>query len=316
MLALNRSALDTMPRLAVPGAAWVLIAVVIVFGLTAPAFNSTANASNVATQATLLLLLALPMTFVIMTEGLDLSLGAMLSLATVVMAVVLKLGVSTGLALALCLFVGLVFGVVNGALVGVLGIPPFVATLGTMGIVSGLALVCADGRDLVGMPGAVTALWNGTVEGVPAPVVIAVGMYTLFHVFLYHTRFGIAVIALGGNREALRLAGRHVTLLTLAVYGLAGLCAALGGALLAGRIDGGNPTAGIGMEFDAIAAVVVGGTSFAKGKGTLFGTLIGSLLITVLRNGLNLLALPSSMQVAAVGVLAIAALAFESKRSK
>lgn len=298
----------------VPGCAWALVILLVVFSASAPNFLTTGNLLNVASQATLLLLLALPMTFVIMTEGLDLSLGALLSLCTVIFAIVVKSTGSVGAGILACVALGALVGALNGSLVGLLGIPPFVATLGTMGIATGLALLVAGERDLIGLGATAQAAWSGTWMGIPLPVWIAVGTYGLFHFLLKHTRFGVSVIALGGNAEALRLAGKRVVPRLMLVYVLAAVYAAVAGILLAGRINGGNPTAANGMEFDAIAAVVVGGTHFVKGRGTLFGTLLGVVLITVLRNGLNLLALPTSIQVAAIGVLVIAALAMESRR--
>jgi len=303
------------PRLRdVPGCAWALVILLVAFSASAPNFLTTGNLVNVSSQATLLLLLALPMTFVIMTEGLDLSLGALLSLCTVIFALVAKSTGSVSAGVLACIAIGILVGALNGSLVGLLGIPPFVATLGTMGVATGLALLSAEGRDLVGLDAAAQALWSGTWLGIPLPVWIAIGTYGLFHFLLKHTRFGVSVIALGGNAEALRLAGKRVVPRLVLVYVLAAVYAAIAGVLLAGRINGGNPTAAHGMEFDAIAAVVVGGTHFVKGRGTLFGTLLGVILITVLRNGLNLLALSASIQVAAIGVLVIAALAMESRR--
>ncbi|AEB86650.1 ABC transporter permease [Alicycliphilus denitrificans] len=298
----------------VPGCAWALVILLTVLSGSAPNFLTTGNLLNVASQATLLLLLALPMTFVIMTEGLDLSLGALLSLCTVIFAIVVKSTGSVGAGILACVAVGALVGALNGSLIGLLGIPPFVATLGTMGIATGLALLMAEERDLIGLGTTAQAAWSGTWMGIPIPVWIAVGTYGLFHFLLKHTRFGVSVIALGGNAEALRLAGKRVLPRLVLVYVLAAVYAAIAGILLAGRINGGNPTAAQGMEFDAIAAVVVGGTHFVKGRGTLFGTLLGVILITVLRNGLNLVALPTSIQVAAIGVLVIAALAMESRR--
>ncbi len=303
------------PRLRdVPGCAWALLILLAVFSASAPNFLTTGNLLNVSSQATLLLLLALPMTFVIMTEGLDLSLGALLSLCTVIFALVAKSTGSVSAGVLACIAIGVLVGALNGSLVGLLGIPPFVATLGTMGVATGLALLSAEDRDLVGLDAAAQAMWSGSWMGIPLPVWIAAGTYGLFHFLLKHTRFGVSVIALGGNAEALQLAGKRVVPRLVLVYVLAGCYAAIAGVLLAGRINGGNPTAAQGMEFDAIAAVVVGGTHFVKGRGTLFGTLLGVILITVLRNGLNLLALPASIQVAAIGVLVIAALAMESRR--
>jgi len=297
-----------------PGCAWALLLLLVLFAATASNFLTTGNLLNIASQATLLLLLALPMTFVIMTEGLDLSLGALLSLCTVIFAIVVKSSGSVSAGILACVMIGVLIGALNGSLISMLGIPPFVATLGTMGIATGLALLLSEERELIELGATAQAAWSGIWMGIPLPVWIAAVSYGLFHFLLKHTRFGVSVIALGGNSEALRLAGKRVVPRLTLVYVLAGVYAAIAGVLLAGRINGGNPTAAQGMEFDAIAAVVVGGTHFVKGRGTLFGTLLGVILITVLRNGLNLLGLTASIQVAAIGILVIAALAMESRR--
>ncbi|WP_341987399.1 ABC transporter permease [Azorhizobium sp. AG788] len=300
----------------VPGVAVVLVALLLVFAIAAPGFTSLPNLSNVLMQSTILLMLALPMTLIIMTEGLDLSIGAVLTLASVVLALVV---VSTGsmlLGLGAGLAVGVAFGVVNGGLVAHLGIPPFVATLGTLGAAQGLALIVSDGQSVVGIPREVRMIYSGTFGGIPIPVIIAIVVYLAFHGLLYHTRFGTYIPALGGNREALKLAGIRDTRVLVAVYALGGFMAGLAALLLTARMSSGHPTAALGMEFDAIAAVAVGGTSFERGNGWLFGTLLGVLAVGVLRNGLNLLALPSSVQVACIGVLVILALFIDALRSK
>jgi ribose transport system permease protein len=296
------------------GAAMVLLALVGVFAVSSRNFLSPDNLVNIGQQSTILLLLALPMTLIILTEGLDLSMGAVLTLCNVVLAL---LAVRTGgvaVALAAALAVGLAFGLVNGTLVAALGIPPFVATLGTLGVAQGLALVVTDGQSVVGIPDVVQQLNGGRWLGVPVPIAIAALAYLAIHVLLYRTRFGAYVFALGGNREALTLAGVNARAYLVAVYALGGLMAGVAALLLTARINSGHPTAAIGMEFDAIAAVAVGGTSFERGKGWLFGTVLGVLAVGVLRNGLNLLSVPSSVQVSAIGVLVIVALLIDAFR--
>jgi ribose transport system permease protein len=296
------------------GEALVLLALVGVFALSSRSFLAADNLVNIARQSTILLLLALPMTLIILTEGLDLSMGAVLTLCNVVLAL---LAVRTGgvaLALAGALAVGLAFGLLHGTLVAALGIPPFVATLGTLGVAQGLALVVTDGQSVVGIPGAVQQLNGGRWLGLPAPIAIAALAYLALHLLLYQTRFGAYVFALGGNREALTLAGVRARVVLVAVYALGGLMAGLAALLLTARINSGHPTAAIGMEFDAIAAVAVGGTSFERGRGWLFGTVLGVLAVGVLRNGLNLLSVPSSVQVSAIGVLVIVALLIDAFR--
>ena len=300
----------------IPGVAYILAALVLVFTIFAAGFATTANLVNIGVQSAILLLLALPMTLIIMSEGLDLSIGAVLGLAGVVLAMVLVKGGGVMLGFLVALAVGFAFGVANGALVAVLGMPPFVATLGTLGVAQSLALVATDGQSVVGIGDALPALYNSAWFGVPFSIVVGLLAYVAFHILLYHTRFGAYVFAIGGNREALRLAGARTRLYHVAIYALGGLMAGLGALLLTGRMNAGHPIAAIGMEFDAIAAVIVGGTSFERGNGWLPGSLLGVLSLGVLKNGLNLLAVPSSLQVVSIGLLVIVALLIDSLRGR
>ncbi|HUI94143.1 MAG TPA: ABC transporter permease [Xanthobacteraceae bacterium] len=306
-----------MPALArVPGVAIVLVVLLVLFGLTGPRFLTAANIANILIQSTVLILLALPMTLIVMTEGLDLSIGAVLTLGSIALAMTVIATGSPALGVIAGLAVGLGFGIANGALVALLRIPPFIATLGTLGIAQGLCLVVTDGQSVVGIPAAIERVYSGTLLAVPLPIVIAAVAYAAVHLLLYRTRFGTAVFALGGNREALRLAGVPDRLMLIAVYALGGLMAGFGALLMTARMNAAHPTAGIGLEFDAIAAVAVGGTSFERGNGWLLGTLLGVIAVGVLRNGLNLLAVPSSAQVACIGALVILALFIDAVRSR
>jgi ribose transport system permease protein len=303
-----RADLAALPIARLPGVAVVLIVLCATFGLASPGFATFANIANILTQSTILLLLALPMTVIIMTEGLDLSMGAVLTFASIVLAVTVLATGSIVLGLLAALAVGLCFGLGNGLLVAQFDIPPFITTLGTLGIAQGLSLLVTDGQSIVGIPRAIENIYSGTVAGIPWPVVIAALAYLVTHALLYHTRFGTYVFALGGNREALRVAGISVRGMLIRVYVFGGLMAGFAALLMTARLNSAHPTAGIGMEFDAIAAVAVGGTSFERGNGWLFGTLLGVIAVGVLRNGLNLLAVPSSAQVACIGALVIIAL--------
>lgn len=308
--------LNTNPLQRIPGVAVMLVLLCVVFGLMTPGFLTVPNISNVLVQSTILLMLSLPMTLIIMTEGLDLSMGAVLTLTSLIVAIVALATGSVVLGLLAGLAVGTAFGTVNGWLVAIVGIPPFVATLGTLGMAQGLSLIVSDGQSVVGMPAAVRNVYAGTVAGVPLPILLALGSYLAFHGLLYHTRFGTYIFALGGNREALKFAGISARGLLILVYALGGAMVGLAGLLMTARMNSGHPTAGLGLEFDAIAAVAVGGTSFERGNGWLLGTLLGVVTVGVLRNGLNLLALPSSIQVASVGLLVIAALFVDGLRSR
>jgi ribose transport system permease protein len=310
------AALPAHPLQRIPGVAIMLGLLVVVFGAIAPGFLSAANISNVLVQSTILMMLALPMTLIIMTEGLDLSMGAVLTLTSLFVAIVSLATGSMLAGLAAAVLVGVAFGTLNGWLVSVIGIPPFVATLGTLGIAQGLSLIVSDGQSVVGIPHSVRDIYSATLLGIPVPVVMALVTYFAFHVLLYRTRFGTYVFALGGNREALKYAGRSPTKLLIAVYAIGGAMAGIAGLLMTARMNSGHPTAGLGLEFDAIAAVAVGGTSFERGNGWLLGTALGVIAVGVLRNGLNLMALPSSVQVASVGILVIFALFFDGLRSR
>ena len=304
------------PLRRLPGVAIVLTLLVVGFAIAAPGFLSPPNIANVLVQSTLLLLLSLPMTLVIMTEGLDLSMGAVVTLASIVVALVSLATGSMPLGLLAAVAVGVAFGLVNGYLVASLNIPPFVATLGTLGMAQGLALIASDGQSVVGIPRSVSEVYLAAPFGLPLPIIIGAFTYLVFHGLLYHTRFGTYIFALGGNREALAYAGLSPTKLLITVYAISGAMAGVAGLLMTARMNAGHPTAGLGLEFDAIAAVAVGGTSFERGNGWLLGTALGVLAVGVLRNGLNLLALPSSIQVASVGVLVIFALFFDGLRSR
>ncbi len=298
----------------VPGVAVVLAALCAIFASLTSGFTTGTNLSNILVQSSVLLLLALPMTFIIMTEGLDLSIGAVLTLASVVLALTAIATGSLAAAFIAALAIGLAFGLLNGWIIAWLDIPPFVATLGTLGIAQGLCLVLTDGQSIVGLPGALQFIYSGFLFGIPFPLVIAAIAYVAMHVILYHTRLGTYVPALGGNREALRHAGVNDRLVLTTIYGIGGLMAGIAALLLTSRISAAHPTAAIGMEFDAIAAVAVGGTQFERGEGWLFGTLLGVITIGVLRNGLNLLEMPSSVQVVCVGLLVIVALFLDGMR--
>jgi len=295
----------------IPGAGYLLVVLLIAFSIFGDGFATLPNILNVGVQSSVLLLLALPMTLIIMTEGLDLSMGAVLSLAGVVLATLLMNGNSLAAAVAAAAGVGLAFGIANGLLVVTLGVPPFVATLGTLGIAQGLALVATGGQSVVGIGDALPALYESRPLGLPFSIAMAAVAFLMFGFVVRHTKLGSYVSALGGNREALVLAGVHVNLVHIGVYAGGGLMSGLAALLLTGRINAGHPTAAIGLEFDAIAAVIVGGTSFERGYGTLAGTLIGVLTIGVLKNGLNVLSVSSSLQVASIGVLVIAALVID-----
>ncbi|MDQ6619545.1 MAG: ABC transporter permease [Pseudomonadota bacterium] len=290
----------------------ILTAVVAIVGVHG--FASARNVGNLGLQASILLMLAMPMTLIIMSEGLDLSAGAVLSLCGVALAEVLSRGASLPLAFALSIAVGLVFGLANGVLVAWLRLPPFVVTLGTLGIAQGASLVITEGNAISGLGRAISQLYGSSVLGVPFPVVLALATWLVTHVLLYRTRFGTYVFAIGGNRDALVLAGARANFYHVGIYAFGGLVSGIAALLLIGRMNAAHPTVAIGMEFDAIAAVVLGGTSFERGDGWLAGTVLGVATITILRNALDLLGIESSLQVVSIGVLIMIVITVDSVR--
>lgn len=292
------------------------LALVVASVLGVPGFASARNVSNLGLQAAILLMLSMPMTLVIMTEGLDLSAGAVLSLASVAMALSLAAGHGLAISLAVSLGVGAAFGLANGLLIALLGLPPFVVTLGTLGVAQGASLVLTEGNAVSGLGPAVSSLYAAAPAGVPFPVVVALATWLVTHVLLYHTRFGNCVFAIGGNRDALVLAGVRAPAYHVGVYVYMGLVIGVAALLLTGRMNAAHPTVAVGMEFDAIAAVVLGGTSFERGDGRLFGTVIGVAAIVVLRNALDLLGIESSLQVVSIGVLILIVIVVDSYRKR
>jgi len=308
-------ALGRMPGL--PGAAYLLVLLAAGFMAAAPEFASARNLSNIGLQAAALLIVSLGMTLVILTEGIDLSLGAVLGLSGVVMSVLL---VSDGLALpwalAAALLVGVVAGSVNGGFIAYAGLPPFIVTLGTYGMAQSLAMVLTSGNSVTGLPASVRWLNEGEWLGLPVPVLAVAAVFVVTYVLLYHTRFGRYVFAIGGNRRALELSGVPVRAYLVAVYAYAGFLAALASFIMTARMNAAHPTIAIGLEFDAIAAVVLGGTSFDKGRGGIWGTVVGALTVALLRNGLNLIGLSTEWQVAVVGLVIVSAVAVDALRSR
>lgn len=278
----------------------------IVLGFISPDFRTADNAINILRQSAVNALLALGQLLVILTAGIDLSVGSILGVSCVAFALLLKAHLPLAVALALTLMVGLALGLINGLLLTKLRLPhPFVSTLGMMNAARGAALILSGGFPVSDLPASSRWLGAGTVGPLPVPVLVMLVTYLLFHLLLRYTLFGRDVYAIGGNPEASRLAGIPVAARLNMVYTLSGGLAALAAIVVAGRMNSGFPLAGQGAELDAIAAVIIGGGSFFGGVGTVTGTLIGALIMAVLRNGLNLLNVSSYWQMVVVGLVII-----------
>jgi ribose/xylose/arabinose/galactoside ABC-type transport system permease subunit len=258
-------------------------------------------------QTSINAIVAVGMTFVIISGGIDLSVGSLVALSGVVLASALKSGWPIPLALAAGLGVGAATGLLNGVVIAFGRLPPFIMTLGMMSVARGAALLVTDGRPISGFDAGFRSIATGRVFGVPAPIVLTLAIYAVAHFVLSRTRFGRYVYGIGGNEEATRLSGVNVRFHKTMVYVVSGVTSAIAAVLLTARLNTAQPIAGIMYELDAIAAVVIGGTSLSGGEGNLGGTLIGALTMGVLRNGLNLLGVSSFLQQLVIGMVIIVA---------
>jgi ribose transport system permease protein len=297
-----------------PGAFYLLALMSVLLTIWTPNFFTTANLANVALQVAVLTIVALGMTLVILTEGIDLSLGPVLGLCGVSAALLVSAGYPLAVAIGSALVIGMVFGAVNGTLVGIVGMPPFVVTLGTFGIAQSAAMVLTKGDSVTSLPPYYRWFNDGVFAGIPVPIWATIAVFALTWFLLYRTKFGRYVFAIGGNRRALILSGTRVNAYHIAVYVYAGLLAGFASFIMTARMNAAHPTIGVGLEFDAIAAVILGGTSFEKGRGGIAGTVIGALAVGVLRNGLNLLGVGTEWQVAIVGLVIIFAVGLDAMR--
>ncbi len=290
------------------GLVLVFLLLCAVLSLLSDRFLTTSNLINVLRQSTINGIIAIGMTYVILTAGIDLSVGAILALSTVITADMLQQGMAVPLAIVIGLGIGAFLGLISGLIITKVGVPPFVATLGMMVTARGLAMVYTEGRPITGLPDSFRFMGTGSLGPIPMPIVIAAIAFLLGYIILNRMKIGEYIFAIGNNPVAARYAGIHVDRYITFVYVFSGLLSALAGMILVARLNSAQPTAGVAFEFDAIAAVVVGGTSFAGGEGSLWGTLLGVLVIAVLSNGLNLLNVPSFYQPVVTGVVIALAL--------
>jgi len=289
-----------------------LVGLCVLLTVLTPHFLTVSNLLNITEQTTINAIIAVGMTFVILSAGIDLSVGSIVALAGIVLGSALQHQVPLPVALLLCLLTGAACGLVNGLLITLGRLPPFIATLGMMSIARGAALLFTDGRPISGFDAAFRAISTSRPLMIPAPVLLMIVVYLVAHFVLTRTIFGRYVYAMGGNEEATRLSGVRVGYYKTMVYVLSGVTSAIAAVTLTARLNSAQPIAGIMYELDAIAATVIGGTSLMGGSGTLVGTLIGALIMGVLRNGLNLIGISSFLQQVVIGTVIIAAVLLDS----
>nr|WP_263705614.1 ribose ABC transporter permease [Shouchella tritolerans] len=294
-----------------------LFLIILIISILNPGFLSAPNLLNVLRQVSINALIAFGMTFVILTGGIDLSVGAILAFSGAVTATLLSSGMDPVLAILIGLLVGAALGAINGIIIAKGKVAPFIATLATMTIYRGATLMFTDGRPVsnLGDSTLFQMLGGGYFFGIPMPAITMMISFVVLYLILKKTTFGRRVYAVGGNEEASILSGIKVDRIKIYVYSLTGFLAAIAGVILTSRLNSAQPTAGTMYELDAIAAVVLGGTSLTGGKGWIVGTLIGALIIGVLNNGLNLLGVSSFFQQVVKGSVILLAVLLDRRKT-
>lgn len=296
-----------MSRLMKTPAFLPFIGLVLLFGCMSifnDYFLTVENLSTVARQVSINAIIAIGMTFAILTGGIDLSVGAVMALCGTLMAGLMKFyGLDPWMAITLGLLAGVAFGLLNGFLTAYGKMPPIIVTLGAMIIAKGLALIYTGGYPISGLPDSFSFWGRDYIFGIQVPIVLMALLYIVFYIVLNHMPFGRYVYSLGGNEEAARLSGLRVKYFKLMVYVISGFTAGFAGLIFTSRVMSGQPNAGVGFELDAIAAVVLGGASIAGGRGMIVGTLIGAMMLGVLNNGLNLLGISPYVQYLVKGLI-------------
>ncbi|KAF3299893.1 ABC transporter permease [Aerococcus urinaeequi] len=293
-----------------------LIVLIIFVSILSPSFLSLTNLMNLMRQVSTNSLIAFGMTFVIITGGIDLSVGSTLALSSAIMAGMIVNGIDPLIAMTVSLIAGFILGAVNGLLITKGKLVPFIATLATMTIYRGATLVLTDGKPITGLDETFIFqfMGRGYFFGIPFPIVITLVVFALLFVLLHKMSFGRKTFAIGGNEKASFIAGVKSNKIKIFVYSISGVLASLAGIILTSRLNSAQPTAGESYEMDAIASVVLGGTSMSGGKGRIFGTLIGALIIGTLNNGLNLLGVSTFYQQIVKGIVIIIAVLIDRRK--
>ena len=292
-----------------------LLMIIVVLSFLTDRFFTISNLLNVARQVSINTLLGVGLTFVILTGGIDLSVGAILALSGALGAGLLGLGYDPVLAVLFSCLVGLLAGTLNGTIVAYGRVAPFIATLATMTLFRGATLVYTEGRPIRAVAEGFNTLGGGYIGPIPTPVIITFVVVLLAWFVLTNMTVGRRIFALGGNEEATILSGVKTTRYKIMVYSVSGLLSGLAGAILTSRLLSAQPTAGAGYELDAIAAVVIGGTRLTGGQGGVAGTLIGALIIGIIDNGLNLLNVSSFYQQAVKGLIILIAVLIDRRNA-
>ncbi|HQY99905.1 MAG TPA: ABC transporter permease [Propionicimonas sp.] len=305
----------------------LILFVLLLSILTGGTFLQPQNMINVIRQVSAIGVIAVGMTFVIIINGIDLSVGSIVAVSAVVSSSLAQLPEASNkmypglqlpvfVALLAGLAVGAALGLINGSLVAGFKIAPFIATLGMMTAARGLALIYSGGRPISKLNPGFNWIGQGDLLGIPVPIWILAFVAVSAHIILNFTRFGRHTYAIGGNEQAARVSGIHLSKVKVGIFAFSGLMAGLAGVMLAARIGSGNPQLGTGIELDAITAAVIGGTSFNGGVGTIWGTIVGALIIGIINNGLDLMNVSPFMQQVVKGVIIVLAIIIDERKNR
>jgi ribose transport system permease protein len=293
-----------------------LILLYIFFSIFGRNFFSLENFLSIALQTSIIAFIGIGVTFVIITAGIDLGIGSVLALCGVVTGLSMKAGIHPVFAIIFGLLMGIICGFFNAFWITKGGLPPFIATLGMMGIARGVALYITNAAPIYEFPSSFEIIGGRIFNIIPVPVIIMIFVALIFGFILAKTKLGLYVYAIGSNEEAARLSGININLIKFSVYAISGILSAIAGIVLASRLVTAQPTAGNAYELDAIASAIIGGTSLMGGVGTIVGTLIGAFIIGVMRNGLNIMGVSSFIQQIIIGSVIIGAVFMDQLRNK
>lgn len=289
----------------------LILLIIVVMSNLSPYFLSLANFRAVSVGMTPIAIIVIGMSILLASGGFDLSVGSVMALSSTVVAMLLLAGLSIPSAVGIALLVGAVAGLVNGTLVTALGINPLVATLGTMSIARGIALVLTEGFSISSLPAEFAWIGKASFIGIPALVILTITLIIVFDLAVRHTRFFRQIYFIGANENAAMLSGIHVNRVRIVAYILTGILAALAGVLLASRLMSGTPTAGTGLELQVLAAAVIGGSSLRGGEGTILGAFLGVVFVALINNSMTMLAVSIYWQMIVIGTVLVCAVALD-----
>lgn len=316
---MNISIIKRIKERQIPAESGILLALVLLmlaFTILSPYFFTTQNLSNILIQSAITIVVASGATLIIASGGIDLSVGSVLCLSGILMAMSIKAELPAWLSILIGLSSGVLMGAVNGFLIGVVKITPLIATLASLSVLRALAYIITDARPIYGFPMSIRIFGTGYIGPIPYAFIVAVAVAMLLILVLKRTRIGRYTLAIGGNEEAARLSGVNIWGTKIVIYAIAGLCYSVAALILTARLNAAEPLAGSGLEMEAIAAAVIGGASLAGGIASIPGTIIGAILMAMLKNGLTLLSVQPYFQQLTIGIVIVAAVFIDKIRKR